>query len=226
MLPQSILRRALAAVALALSLSACGGAATPQLIGSYPREAESGAALPEYTAPPANLLVVYSANLELEVRDVDAAARSAQLLAQDYGGYLAASRSWRSDGRKYTTLTLAVPVAYFDRVYDGVRGLGTVIHESVSGDLTPAGRYEDEWNTYTHITLSLRPEAPLVSLPAVSGGGWNPARTFVRAFSVAAVVFRVVVDLLIWVVVLGSPVALVAWAVRAAWRKLKRPKYY
>jgi len=227
MLPKHGARGALLVLILALVLAACGGAsAAPQLIGSYPQEPETGAGLPEYAPPARNLLVVYSASLELEARDVDAAADRAAQLAYDYGGYLAESQSWRRDGRKYTTLTLAVPVAYFEAVYAGLLELGTLISENVSGDLRPVGQYGDEWNTFTHITVSLRPAEGLVSMPRLTGSGWNPIRTFLQAFGFVAGILQVVVDGLIWVVVVAGPFGLVGWGVRGLARRWRRPRIF
>jgi Domain of unknown function (DUF4349) len=224
---QLFLRRAarLALFALLPALTACGSfAATPQLIGSAPRPTESPAQLSGYAAAPENLLVVYNGSLDLEVRDVDAAAQRAAQLAYDYGGYLVESALWRSDGRRYATLTLAVPVGYYDQLYASLLRLGTVSSEYESGSLTALGPYQDEWNTYSHITLSLRPAAALTSLPRLPDTGWNPVRTFLQAFGFVAGILQWLVDILIWVVVVAGPFALLGWGVRAAVRRWRRPR--
>src|SRR5438876_3522886 len=87
-------------------LAACSGSSTPQLIGSYPRYG-----MPTPFAPP---LRVYNTNLEIEVADVDSAARHAARLAYDNGGYLVASQSWYQDGTLRAALTLSVPASQFD----------------------------------------------------------------------------------------------------------------
>ncbi len=210
----------LAALGLLPLLAACAGMqATPQIIASAPREAESGLPIAEYTAPANNRLVVYSASLELEVRDVDAAAERATQLAYDYGGYLAESTSWRREGQTYTTLTLAVPVAYYEDLYAALLRLGTPRTERQSGDVVPRGRYEDEWNTFSHITVSLRPAPALVRLPPLPETGWSPMRTFWQAFGFVAGILQVLVDILIWVVVVAGPFVLIGLGVRALVRR-------
>ena len=93
-----------------------------------------------------NTLVVYNAYLELEVYDVDSAARQAKQLAYDYGGYLVSSQSWYQDDERYATLTLAIPVARFDTARDALLRLGTLTHESTSGDLINTNDGSDGWN--------------------------------------------------------------------------------
>lgn len=138
-------------------LTACGGSATPQLIGSYPRGSEAGAAYTSSEGAPMNTLVVYNAYLELEVYDVDSAARQAKQLAYDYGGYLVSSQSWYQGDERYATLTLAVPVARFDSAREALLRLGTFTHESTSGDLINTNDGSDGWNTFSNITVQLRP---------------------------------------------------------------------
>ena len=202
----------------ALTLVACGSGSTPQLIGSYPKGAG-----PTYAPPPENLLVVYNASLELEVYDTDSAARRATQLAYDRGGYLVSSQSWYQNDRQYATLTLAVPVAQFEAARQALLGLGTLISENVSGDLVRTRYGADSWNTFSNITVQLRPTAAVVSLPSLPASGWSLARTFERAFGVFASIFTFLVDIVIWVVVVVGPFVLMALGVRAMIRRLRRP---
>jgi hypothetical protein len=220
----NLLRRLASIFAAALALAACGGQATPELIGSYPRGPEADVVLPEagHRSPPANLLVVYDAYLEIEVADVDRAAGQAEAITYDYGGYLASTDSWLRDGRKYTTLTLAVPVVNFEPARQAILGLGTLISETTSGHLDDSG-YGDGWNTYSHITVQFRPSpgwfAP--SQPAAPTTGWSPQRTFLRAWAVVSVIFQYIADILIWVTVLVGPFALIGLGVRAVLRRVR-----
>lgn len=202
----------LAALFFALALAACGPGSAPQLIGSYSR---TGPAV-----PPPNVLIVYSTYLTLDVADVDAAAERATQYASDYGGYLAESRAWYQDGRKYAALTLAVPAPNFDSLRQALLGLGTLVSESLSGDPKPINT--SDWNTYSHITLNLQPAPPAISLPPLPTLGWNPGRTLAQAFGVSFTIFAFVVDVLIWLVVVLGPFALVGWVARALWRRLRR----
>jgi hypothetical protein len=201
-------------------LAACSGSAAPQLIGSYPKDTGSS---PTYAPPPENLLVVYNAYLELEVYETDSAARRATQLAYDHGGYLVSSQSWYQNDRKYTTLTLAVPVAQFDAVRQSLLGLGTLIAENVSGDRVSTRYSVDGWNTFSNITVQLRPSPASIILPALPSFGWNPARTFEQAFGVFASIFTFLVDIVIWVVVIVGPFVLMGLGARALMRRLRHP---
>jgi len=203
---------------LALLLAACSGSATPQLIGSYPKQE---AVSPTYAPPPANLLVVYNAYLELEVRDTDQAARRATQLAYEYGGYLVNSQSWFVEERKYTTLTLAVPVARFEAARQALSRLGALVGESISGDVVRTGYGADEWNVYSNITVQLRPAAPSFSLPPLPRFGWSPVQTFQQAFGVFASIFTFLLDILIWIVVVVGPFVLMGLGVRALIRRFR-----
>lgn len=194
---------------LLLLLAACSPGGAPRLIGAQPR---SGVPVP------ANAHVVYTAYLTLEVADVDAAADRAVGYAGDYGGYLVESRAWTSEGRRYETLTLAVPVPNFDGLRAALLGLGTLVSETVSSEPKPIGR--DDWNTFTHIVVELQPARSVIALPAPPRlWGWDPGRTFSQAFGVTFGIFAFLADVLIWVVVVIGPFALAGWLV---WRLVRR----
>lgn len=162
---------------------------------------------------------VYTGYLELQVADVDAAAKRAAQLAESYGGYQLSAQSWRVDNRTVTTLELAVP----HRVFDGLRGalleLGVLRHETVSSrPVDPPS----EPVPYASITLHLRPadpQWPIDPPPSDWTGGWNPARTFQRAFAVFLTIFGFLADVLIWIVVVAGPFLLLAAVV---WFILRR----
>jgi len=179
---------------IACILAACGGGATPQLIGSYPRGSETGA----YTASegaPMNTLVVYNAYLELEVYDVDSAAERAKQLAYDYGGYLASSQSWYQGSQQYATLILAVPVARYDDLRDSLLRLGTLKSESTSGELINTYDGSNGWNTFSNITVQLRP-ASVPNRAVEAASNWIA--------DVVAFVFRLATGLF-WVAVFLAP---------------------
>jgi hypothetical protein len=203
---------------IAIALTACGGRATPQLIGSYPRSSDTSAFSSSEGAP-MNTLVVYNAYLELEVANTDAAADRAGQVAYDYGGYLVSSQSWYQGDEKHATLTLAVPVARFDSAREALLRLGTLKSESVSGDLVSTGDGSNGWNTYSHITVQLRPTPPAISLPSIAPGWWNPVQTFRNAFDVFASIFTFLVDIVIWIVVVIGPFVLMGLGLRAIFRR-------
>jgi hypothetical protein len=175
-------------------LAACGGGATPQLIGAYPRGSETGA-YPSSEGAPMNTLVVYNAYLELEVYDVDSAAERAKQLAYDYGGYLASSQSWYQGGQPYATLTLAVPVARYDDLRASLLRLGTLTHESTSGELINTYDGSNGWNTFSNITVQLRP-ASVPNRAVEAASNWIA--------DVVAFVFRLATGLF-WIAVVVAP---------------------
>ena len=203
----------------ALTLAACSGGATPQLIGSYPKGGESSAT---YPPPPANLLVVYNAYLELEVSNVDSAADRAIQTAYDHSGYLVSSQSWYQGERKYTALTLAVSAAQFESTHKALLRLGSLVSENLSGDLVSTGYGADHWNTFSNLTVQLRPAASM-RLPSLPSTGWNPARTFEQAFGISAAIFTFLIDVVIWVAVVVGPFVLVGLGARALIRRMRRP---
>ncbi len=211
---------------LVLTLAACAGQATPQRIGSYPRGGAPAPAVPEtiphYPPAPPNLLVIYNATLELEVSEVDAAARRATQLAYDYGGYLVSSQAWFQGEQKHATLTVAVPATRFEPARRALLDLGLLLRETVSGELTYGGGAG--WATFSHLTLQLRPAPDPFTLPRprLPAAGWNPARTFERAFAVFAGIFSFLVDALIWATVVIGPFVLVGLGLRAVVRRVWR----
>ncbi len=199
-----------------LALAACGAPAeaTPQLIAAYPNTGSDAPISAEYGPPPANVLVVYDAWLQLDVSNPARAAERATALAVDYGGYLVSSQSVYLQDDLHITLVLAVPVTQFERVKRALLDLGTLRSESVSGELLESGYGQAN---FSHITLQLRPTG---TFSATSGGtGWNPARTFASAFGVFAAIFQFLVDIVIWVAVVGGPFVLAGWGLRALLRR-------
>jgi uncharacterized protein DUF4349 len=203
---------------LPLALAACSGSATPQLIGSYPKGASQ-----TYVPPPANLVVVYNAYLELAVSNVDSAADQAIQAAYDRGGYLVSSQTWYQDDRKYTTLTLAIPVAQFESTKKALLRLGALITENTSGELVNAGPGATDWNTFSNVTVQLRSTPAAVELPSLPSLGWNPMRTFEQAFGIFASIFTFLVDIVIWLAVIVGPFVLMGFGARSLLRRLRRP---
>ena len=196
---------------LAALLAACAGASTPKLIGSYPAGAGQN--------PPAlysSERLVYDGALELEVSNVSSAARQAENLAYDLGGYLSSSSSWKQQGRIHTTLVLCVPADHFEALYNRLLRLGSLISDNVYGQWVSG--YGPEY--YSQLTLTLRPRA--FSLPELPSFGWNPLRTFERALGVFVDIFGFIVDLLIWVLVVAGPFVLIGLGIRALVRRLRK----
>ena len=146
----------------AWALVACGGAATPQLIGSYPEgdPAHNPPPVTDWSPPPQNLYIAYNAALELEVDRPSYVVYSIRSVAEQSGGYLLASRTWQADGNEYAEATVAVPVGNFESVKAQLRSLGTVKSESVSGEIRNSGpTYLGGAASFSNITVSLKPAA-------------------------------------------------------------------
>ena len=195
---------------LTLWLAACSGAA-PKQIAVAPKDAP----IAQY---PSHITIVYRAYMELKVSDVDRAAGRAAALANDYGGYLTGSQSWYVDGRKVTTLELAVPTANFESLRASLRGLGELVNESIAGDEQTVYGY---LQNFSSVTLQLRPGG--FSLPPVEPGGWNPVGTAQNAFQVFLTIFGFLADIIIWILIVGGPFFLMYLGARVLYRRLRRP---
>jgi len=86
--------------------------------------------------PPLGQAVVKTSDITVEVRKdgFGAAFNDASLVASKYGGYVEASSMSGSEA-KSGDLVLRVPSAHFDDAMADLRGLGTVKHEAVSGQV-------------------------------------------------------------------------------------------
>lgn len=202
-------------VILALSLYACSGSPSPQQIAAYPKDA------PIAIAPHPSIVIVYRAYLEMIVADVDKAADRGAQFAYDCGGYLAGTQSWYADGRKATTLVLAVPTTNFYSLRQTLLSLGRMVNENITGEPVEP-HYGDPWQEYSYITLHLRPAA--ANLPAFPVSGWDPGRTLQRALSVSVAILGFLADILIWVIVVAGPFVLIGWLGWLAWKTSKRPR--
>jgi hypothetical protein len=201
---------------LVFGLAGCAvGDENPQLIASYPSTKQIGV----YPYAPQGL-VVYNADLVIEVLNVSRAAEKAANLAYEYSGYLVSSQSWYQEDELYTTLVIAVPVIHFEKVHRVLVGLGDLVSERVTGDLKPPGYGEYEWGTFSHITLHLHPKGRV--FPSFSLPDWRPLNTFSKAWQVAGAIFGFLLDILIWVGVVAGPFFLAGWVVVVLYRRKKR----
>jgi hypothetical protein len=197
---------------LSLGLAACAGSSTPKLIGSAPREATSG---PKLISPPSE--VVYNAMMEMEVSNVENAAKRAEDLAYRYGGYLVSSQLWYEDGKKHASVTLAVPAPNYENLHRAISDLGKLASESVTGQLVsyaPGGR-----ENAAYITANFHPGG--MTLPSLPTGSWNPGHTIANALSVFWTLFGFIADILLWVLIVFGPFGLMAWGGWALIRKIR-----
>lgn len=203
---------------LAIWVTACGG--SPRMIGQAERAAEGPRLLTEGQQPPANTLVVYNAYLEMEVRRADEAVAEVERIALNQGGYLVRAQNWTEAGQQHATVTVAVPVARYEEARRRLLGIGTLLSESVTGDLLPISGTDPEWTTYSHLTLQLHPSATTVAWTAPTlPSPWRPLQTFREASGVFSAIFLFLLDILIWLVVVIGPFLLMALGVRALWQR-------
>jgi Domain of unknown function (DUF4349) len=191
-------------------LAACSSAG-PRQIASYP--ATPPVAREPYR--PAEVLP-YDADLVFAVADVDLAADQATQLAYEYGGYSASTQSWYQDGNRHIVLELSVPAARYDSLRSRLLDLGTLLSERVLNEVVSPGETSGRM---TQVSVQLQPS----SLTSWFDIGWNPVRTFMNAYGVVASIFRVVADIVIWVVVVIGPFALIALVIRIIVRRARRP---
>jgi hypothetical protein len=72
---------------------------------------------------------------------------------------------------------------------------------------------------FSTITMSI---TPVVTVPAETGGVWDPAKTFAKAIAALSVFFKFAADLAIWALVFGW-IPLIALAVLLAATRMRRP---
>jgi hypothetical protein len=186
-------------------LSACSS--SPKQIASYPKQPADG---PKLISPAVE--VVYNASLAMTVSNVERAARRAEELAYNYGGYMVSSQTWHQDNQRYTSVVLAVPVPNYDTLHSALLDLGALASETVTGQLVsyaPGGQ-----TNYSYITVSFSPRGfawPSLSLPA-----WNPIRTIQNALGVFLTLCGYAFNTLIWLGIVGGPFFLLlvgAWTI-------------
>ncbi len=181
-------------------LTAC----SPHLIAAQPREK----AIATYPAP------VYpqstcTATLELGVTDVAESEAALAEIAAQHNGYVQEATAWYENDQRHSAVTLRIPAYAFQAARTEVRALG---------------RVRDEWGQaspcrpgtgYAQITVYLHPK---------SGGSppSRPLRTLQRAWGVTLTLFGYLLDALIWLTVVGGPIALLAWGAYTLYRKIRR----
>jgi uncharacterized protein DUF4349 len=149
-------------LALALALSACGGAAAsrseaPGNIASAPAPAAPAAEAPAsgsgaldqsgsaggaasggqnpQAQPQIDRLVIKTADLSLQVEDVRQAEAAVRAKVQALGGYVVKAENSGSDEDMTSRITFRVPAQRFDEALSGVQGLAKkVLGRTVSGD--------------------------------------------------------------------------------------------
>jgi hypothetical protein len=89
--------------------------------------------------PRVDRLIIKDGEIKLLVSDTDTAIDRTTQVVEDVGGYIISSRvwyqEWNEENHKYSTMTIGVPVDYFEQALRRLRGLAIrVIDESASGE--------------------------------------------------------------------------------------------
>lgn len=201
-------------LALAAWLAGCTPAAgEPKVVAAL--ETRQIAVYPAPIPPVERSVTVYNLTLEMEVDNVQAASSEASRLNANYGGYLVNSQNWVENGRSVVFLEFAVPDWQSARLHTALLQLGSVTAENFA-----TYSYDCAYcQPFAHISLYLRSRArPLPPLPAA---GWDPRRTLQAATAVFIRIFGFLADVLIWLVVVGSPFVLAGWGIYALVRRLR-----
>lgn len=186
---------------LTSALAACSSGG-PVQIATYPRSTPSSQNFVNR---------IYDTSLELEVADVDRAAKMAIRLVDRCGGWLIESSSSTWDGTTQTTLLLAVPAYRAETFRSSLLNLGTPLQQHTTSRLT--GEPIGDQNTFSYFTIEFRSRDRLQS--NFPQPGWRPLQTLVRAWSVARTIFGFLVDAMIWILVILGPFILIGLAVRS-----------
>ncbi|GAB4521215.1 MAG: hypothetical protein Fur0018_01480 [Anaerolineales bacterium] len=180
-------------------LTACA----PHLIAAQPREK----AIATYPAPvyPQSTCAV---TLELAVADVPASEAALAKIAARYDGYVQDVSTWYENGQRHSAVTLDVPAYAFQAARTDVRSLGSLLNEW--GGASPCRTNSG----YAQITAYLHPHTDETP-PS------RPLRTLQSAWRVTRTLFGYLLDALIWLTVVGGPIALLAWGAYTLYRKIR-----
>ncbi|MFC1998000.1 DUF4349 domain-containing protein [Chloroflexota bacterium] len=194
---------------------ACSKVKSPEQIAVYTKDEP----IAVYARSPESTLI-YNATLDLEVSNVDRAAKRAKEIAFEQGGYLINAQSWYRDGEKHTTVILALPVYQFERTRDDLLRLGTLTGEWISSELVSSGSGMQD--IYGQITIYLHPRKSIV--PEISLPELRPVRTFEKAFEVFVSIFGFMLDIVIWVTVVAGPFVLIGWGALKIYNWWRKPR--
>lgn len=194
--------------AFSLILAACTNIAqsTPRLISSFPADG---------TNPPIPGLI-YQGMLEMKVSSISEATQMASGYAISWGGYVQSVQTWESDGRAYARMELVTPTSFFEDLLQDLSTLGKTISRQINADRPNSVGFN---NGFSSVTLSLQQSGfdwPNVNLP-----NWRPLRTLQQAGSVTLSLMSFLLDVLIWLLVLGGPFVFLVWLGRLGYRRLQ-----
>jgi hypothetical protein len=192
-------------------LTACTSSTDePQRIAAYPIEKQIAVhpLSPEKT-------IIYNANIDLAVSNVDKSVDKVHNLVYEYGGYVTSSQSWLQNNEKLTSVIITVPSIYFEAVHRSILALGDLISEQISGDLQTNSHLTNppsHMPPYSYITINLH--SKVSGFPSITLPDWRPIQTLAKAWNVLAAILDFLLDILIWVGVVAGPFVILGWGFR------------
>lgn len=198
-------------------LAACSGGARsePEMIASFPAS-DPGSLQPVSPHPPDQF--VFDAFLELNVSNIRDTSGQAIDLVYQYGGTLVSIISWKTGNIAHTKLVLTIPMTYFDKTFNALSELGTVVNQQMNGGWvrSESGEY---WNATSEITLELHERTSIRSWKI---GSWSPLRTLSHAWDVFVTIFGFLADVIIWLVVVLGPFLILAYILYRVIKRVRR----
>jgi hypothetical protein len=188
-------------------LCACSGSEIPKLIAAQ-RAIAPLATFPLADSPP--ITILYTTTIDLEVNRVDRANSRVREITYQQGGYVSDSQIWYQDGEEHVMLQLVIPTYRFESVRSELLRLGEVKNERLSG--TPLEPDEFPRQDYTQIIVFLHPKIPTRFLSNIPD--WRPLHTLEQAWKVSLAIFGFLLDVAIWLLVVGGPFVLLAWGIQ------------
>jgi hypothetical protein len=191
-----------------MSFVACSS--SPKLIAAQPVDSSAGSS--QQTA-------YFITVIDMEVWDIQSAIDQIIPLVNDQGGYLDDLKRKELAARSYARLEFTIPN---DRINFVIREL-----EKSGNPINSKGFYdqlilevEKHPTGFSHLMIYLHQKSRWE--PNTNSFGWNPVRTLQRAWVVSNGIFRFLLDVFIWIIVVTGPFFLVGWLIYMGVKRYKR----
>ncbi len=152
--------------------------------------------------------------LGLEVENIGLANEQVHQIVHRLGGRILVVESWFVGNRPYTRFEIAIPYEMWRTSLYEFTSLGTTVPMAPATDGQELPGNCPVYSNEICFTLLLQQRLPSRIPPGLMIG-WDPAATFDHAFHVTSTMFIFVANALIWLMVVGGPPILIAWAI---WR--------
>lgn len=146
-------------------LASCGSAATSRDVGSLAAPAEpvmvereavadsnyDTTAAVDYSQAEVEQMIIWNANISLEVEDTRAAMGQVQALARELGGRTTGSESWLEGEQLHAQLTIRVPTEVFEEAMARLRDLALEVRRESSNSEDVTDQYVDLQSRLRHL---------------------------------------------------------------------------